>query len=169
MIRLPGIGPYTAGAILAIAYDKKAPVIDANIERILLRVLGIKKSKDKVKKQLIKISEDFCPKKRSGDYVQAMMDLGSMVCKPAKPLCLVCPIKKFCHAFNKNIVDEIPIKKQKNQKNSRSKYFFYYFRQKQSLSQKKTLIRIVTWNVRISLLRMEGEEFKQRRGACFSF
>lgn len=137
LIRLPGIGPYTAGAILAIAYDKKAPVIDANIERILLRVLGIKKSKDKVKKQLIKISEDFCPKKRSGDYVQAMMDLGSMVCKPAKPLCLVCPIKKFCHAFNKNIVDEIPIKKQKKIKKIREANIFFIISDKNKVYLKR--------------------------------
>ena len=81
LIKLPGIGPYTAGAILTIAFNKKASVIDSNIERIILRIQGIKKPKDKVKKELIKISEELCPDNRSGDYVQGMMDLGSAICK----------------------------------------------------------------------------------------
>ena len=99
LIKLPGIGPYTAGAILTIAYDKKASVIDSNIERIILRIQGIKKPKDKVKKELIKISEELCPDNRSGDYVQGMMDLGSAICKPNNPKCNLCPIKKFCYSY----------------------------------------------------------------------
>ena len=111
LIKLPGIGPYTAGAILTIAYDKKASVIDSNIERIILRIQGIKKPKDKVKKELIKISEELCPDIRSGDYVQAMMDLGSAICRPNNPKCNLCPIKQFCYSYKNNLTNLIPIKK----------------------------------------------------------
>ena len=113
LIKLPGIGPYTAGAILTIAYNKKASVIDSNIERIILRIQGIKKPKEKVKKELIKISEELCPDIRSGDYVQAMMDLGSAICKPNNPECNLCPIKKFCYSYKNNLTNLIPIKKQR--------------------------------------------------------
>ncbi len=114
LIKLPGIGPYTAGAILTIAYNKKASVIDSNIERIILRIQGIKKPKDKAKKELIKISEELCPDIRSGDYVQAMMDLGSAICKPNNPKCNLCPIKKFCYSYKNNLTNLIPIKKPRN-------------------------------------------------------
>ena len=120
LIKLPGIGPYTAGAILTIAFNKKASVIDSNIERIILRIRGIKEPKDKVKKELIKISEYLCPKNRSGDYVQAMMDLGSAICKAKNPLCDSCPIQKFCFSYAKGLTDSIPAKKNdKTKKNKR--------------------------------------------------
>ena len=125
LIKLPGIGPYTAGAILTIAYDKKASVIDSNIERIILRIQGIKKPKDKVKKELIKISEELCPDSRSGDYVQAMMDLGSAICKPNNPKCNLCPIKKFCYSYKNNLTNLIPIKKIRKPIKIREAYLFW--------------------------------------------
>ena len=125
LIKLPGIGPYTAGAILTIAYDKKASVIDSNIERIILRIQGIKKPKDKVKKELIKISEELCPDNRSGDYVQGMMDLGSAICKPNNPKCNLCPIKKFCYSYKNNLTNLIPIKKIRKPIKIREAYLFW--------------------------------------------
>ena len=125
LIKLPGIGPYTAGAILTIAFNKKASVIDSNIERIILRIFGIKEPKEKVKKEIIKISEDLCPKKRSGDYVQAMMDLGSAICKAKNPLCDSCPIQKFCFSYAKGLTDSIPAKKMTKPKKIREANLFW--------------------------------------------
>jgi len=125
LIKLPGIGPYTAGAILTIAFDKKASVVDSNIERIILRIQGIKKPKDKVKKELIKISEELCPNIRSGDYVQAMMDLGSAICKPNNPKCNLCPIKNFCYSYKNNLTNLIPIKKTRKPIKNREAYLFW--------------------------------------------
>tara|TARA_Y100001968_G_scaffold5200_2_gene4600 strand:+ start:1225 stop:2283 length:1059 start_codon:yes stop_codon:yes gene_type:complete len=125
LIKLPGIGPYTAGAILTIAFNKKASVIDSNIERIILRIRGIRQPKEKVKKELIKISEDLCPTKRSGDYVQAMMDLGSAICKAKNPLCNLCPIQKFCLSYAKDLTNSIPIKKLTKPKKIREANLFW--------------------------------------------
>ena len=125
LIKLPGIGPYTAGAILTIAFNKKASVIDSNIERIILRIRGIKEPKERVKKELIKISEDLCPEKRSGDYVQAMMDLGSAICKAKNPICDSCPIQEFCFSYAKDLTDSIPTKKLTKPKKIREANLFW--------------------------------------------
>jgi len=110
LIKLPGIGPYTAGAILAIAFNKDAVVIDSNIERILLRLKGTLLPAKEVKKELISFSSKLNPKKRIGDYVQALMDIGSKICKPKNPNCYICPIKSNCKSLQNGLTELIPLK-----------------------------------------------------------
>jgi A/G-specific adenine glycosylase len=94
LISLPGIGNYTASAILAIAFNKSYIPLDGNIERVLKRYLYLKKEKDIQKDNLIKKKTIFGVSSRSGDYAQALMELGALICKPTNPLCNQCPISK---------------------------------------------------------------------------
>ncbi len=95
---LPGIGEYTAAAIAAIAFDRAEPVVDANIERIVARLQLIEeplpKSKPIIKKQMTALVS----RSRPGDFVQAMMDLGALICTPRKPSCNACPLAGHCRA-----------------------------------------------------------------------
>lgn len=125
LIKLPGIGPYTAGAILSIAFNKDAVVIDANIERILLRLNGILLPAKKAKKELNDISMQLNPKNRIGDYIQSLMDIGSKICKPNIPICDICPIQKFCNSYHNDLTKIIPFKEKKKTKPTRKAILFW--------------------------------------------
>ncbi len=94
--KLPGIGDYTANAILAIVFNESVIPIDGNIERVLKRILNLKTEKDNNKKNLYKFTKVFGSTNRSSDYVQALMEIGSLICKPKNPNCDHCPIKRNC-------------------------------------------------------------------------
>ena len=98
---LPGIGDYTAAAICTIALNKPAIVMDGNIDRILSRLFLVKEELPKSKPILKKHAQKIMSHKNPGDYAQALMDLGSSVCTPTKPLCSTCPIKPHCKAWDK--------------------------------------------------------------------
>jgi len=115
---LPGIGDYTASAISAIAFNKPLIPLDGNIERVLKRYLYLKKEKQIQKKNLINKKEIFGTSKRSGDYAQALMELGALICKPSNPLCDKCPISKNCRSFIKSDFALTKIKKK-----NKNKYF----------------------------------------------
>tara|TARA_B100000686_G_C16778132_1_gene969958 strand:+ start:1841 stop:2899 length:1059 start_codon:yes stop_codon:yes gene_type:complete len=121
LISLPGIGDYTAKAILGIAYNKPVMPIDTNIERIIARLYGYKFPLIKIKNQLIKKSNLFISKNSSTNLIQAFMDYGSIVCKPKSPNCEICVIKDKCVAYKKNIQNDIPLKLISNIK-KRKKY-----------------------------------------------
>ena len=107
---LPGIGPYTAAAIAAIAYDKKAVVVDGNVERVMARIFTVEEKLPAAKKKLAVFAESLLPKARYGDYAQAVMELGATVCLPRNPLCTSCPWKKNCAAFARGTMEEYPRK-----------------------------------------------------------
>ena len=96
LISLPGIGNYTANAILAIAFNKSYIPLDGNIERVLKRYLYLKKDKEIQKDNLIEKKSIFGISSRASDYAQALMELGAMICKPKNPECSECPIAKGC-------------------------------------------------------------------------
>ena len=99
---LPGIGDYTANAIMAIAFNKPFIPLDGNIERVIKRLLNLKLVKEISKKNLIKKKKIFGTSLRSSDYAQALMELGALVCRPKNPLCNQCPLIKNCKSFKKN-------------------------------------------------------------------
>ncbi len=101
LLKLPGIGNYTASAILAIVFNRPYIPLDGNIERVLKRYLYLKKDYEIQKDYLQKRKTIFGFSKRSNDYAQALMELGALVCKPKNPLCLKCPISKKCASFRK--------------------------------------------------------------------
>lgn len=108
---LPGIGEYTAGAILSIAYGKAHPAVDGNVRRILCRLLAIRKPVDDAReqKQLQKIAASMVPVKHPGDFNQALMDLGATICKPKNPECFRCPVAGLCQARLHDLQNVLPI------------------------------------------------------------
>ncbi len=112
---LPGVGRYTAGAILSLSLDQRLPIVEANTIRLYSRLIGYRDdpTKSAGQKVLWQFAEEILPKKNSGELNSAMMDLGSMICKPQDPLCGECPVAGHCTARLENLVDEIPLPKQK--------------------------------------------------------
>ena len=102
---LPGIGDYTASAILSIAFNKKFIPLDGNVERIIKRILNLKSEKEISKENIIKKKKFLGISNRSSDYAQALMELGALVCKPKNPLCIKCPIIKNCISYKKKDFD----------------------------------------------------------------
>ena len=113
LVSLPGIGNYTAGAILSIAFSKRIQAVDGNVLRILARVYGIREDikEPGVKKNLSKIADDLIPAENPGDFNQALMDLGATVCLPTgDPKCSECPVRSLCAADKNDMTRDIPLK-----------------------------------------------------------
>ncbi|MDE2073460.1 MAG: A/G-specific adenine glycosylase [Alphaproteobacteria bacterium] len=110
---LPGIGAYTAGAIAAIAFDAREAAVDANAERVIARLFAIEEPMPKAKVRLRALTQDLVPEKRAGDFAQALMDLGAMLCSPKKPACGECPWAKACVARKRGIAEQLPRKAEK--------------------------------------------------------
>ncbi len=107
---LPGIGRYTAAAIAAIAFGKRAAPVDGNIERVLARLFCVREALPAAKVQLKAIAESLAPEKRAGDFAQAMMDLGATICTPKSPSCRECPWADECKARSKGIEASLPLR-----------------------------------------------------------
>ncbi|MGI9392787.1 MAG: A/G-specific adenine glycosylase, partial [Parvibaculales bacterium] len=116
---LPGIGKYTAAAIAAIAYGKPTTPIDGNIERIMARVYAITTPLPKAKKELWQKAQDISPKKKSGEWAQALMDMGTIICTPKTPKCPLCPIENHCQAQKQNLANKLPIRSPRKKKPTR--------------------------------------------------
>ncbi len=110
LIKLPGIGDYTAKAILGIAYNTPVMPTDANIERILVRLFAIEKPIIKIKDKLKDIANAFISKKSSSNLIQSFMDYGSSVCVPRNPKCDICKINRLCESHKKNLQSLLPLK-----------------------------------------------------------
>jgi A/G-specific adenine glycosylase len=108
---LPGIGQYTAGAILSIAYGQPLPAVDGNVRRILCRLFALRKPVDDTReqKQLQKLAASLIPVKHPGDFNQALMDLGATICKARNPDCSRCPVAELCQALHHKLQDILPI------------------------------------------------------------
>ena len=145
LLTLPGIGNYTANAILAIAFNKSFIPLDGNVERVLKRYLFLKKEKEITKENLHKKKSILGTSPRSSDYAQALMELGALICKPTNPNCLKCPISKKCKSFRKK-----DFKLVKNSKKNIDKYFILnvYKKDKKYLLVKNTKFKFLK-NLRI--------------------
>ncbi|MBI5197529.1 MAG: A/G-specific adenine glycosylase [Nitrospirae bacterium] len=112
LTRLPGIGRSTAGAIVSIAYGKKAPILDGNVRRVLARLFAVREpvSLPAVQQKLWGLSEQLVPEKDASSFNQALMDLGAMVCTPKTPACSACCINTRCLAYREGIQEKIPAK-----------------------------------------------------------
>jgi A/G-specific adenine glycosylase len=113
---LPGIGPYTAGAISSIAFDQQAPILDGNIRRVFSRLFKIQEplGESKTERGMWDIARELVPAKRPGDFNQALMELGALICLPSNPKCDICPLHQLCSARDLGIQDQLPIRKKKN-------------------------------------------------------
>jgi len=113
---LPGIGPYTAAAIAAIAFDEAATVVDGNVERVVSRLWAVETPLPAAKPELTALAARLTPSARPGDHAQAMMDLGATICTPRNPACALCPISDFCAAKAVGIAADLPRKAPKPEK-----------------------------------------------------
>ena len=114
--KLPGVGEYTAGAIASIAFSQKVSAVDGNVLRIAARLGNIREDilDTRMKKNLRPLLDDAVPEKRSGDFNQAMMDLGATVCLPnGKPQCEACPLAALCEARKLGTEQELPVRTKK--------------------------------------------------------
>lgn len=136
---LPGIGPSTAGAILAIAYNKPAPILDGNVKRVLTRLQGITDpiNEKKVENRLWDLAVAFTPKERVADYTQAIMDLGATLCTRGQPLCTRCPFERTCVANAEGIAPSLPKKKTSKQIPTKESSFLIIRHQDRILLQKR--------------------------------
>lgn len=110
LLELPGIGLYTAGAIAAIAFDRPCAAVDGNVERVLSRLHAIKTPLPQSKPRIREIAQALVPRKRAGDYAQALMDLGATVCTPKSPVCGICPWADQCRGRALGIAGTLPRK-----------------------------------------------------------
>jgi len=115
--QLPGIGRYTAGAIASIAYNERAPILEANTIRLLSRLLGYREDPTKGPGQrlLWQTAEEILPRKKVAQFNQALMELGSLICKPINPACPSCPIARLCAAHEAGLQKKIPLAKPKTE------------------------------------------------------
>ncbi|MEC7490300.1 MAG: A/G-specific adenine glycosylase [Pseudomonadota bacterium] len=103
LLKLPGIGPYTAAAIVAIAFDRKATVVDGNVERVISRLYGVQEPLPGAKNRLRELATQLTPETRCGDYAQAVMDLGATICSYRNPTCNICPWVSFCEGHRSGL------------------------------------------------------------------
>lgn len=125
LIKLKGIGPYSASAISSFAFNEKKAVVDGNVYRVLSRAFNISTPIDSTsgKKEFQAIADELISDENPGEHNQAIMELGALICTPKSPSCEECPVMHMCESFNKKNQDERPVK-QKTTK-TRNRYFHY--------------------------------------------
>jgi A/G-specific adenine glycosylase len=112
LMRLPGVGRYTAGAVASIAYDIPAPVLDGNVIRVLSRLFDIDQdvTRPATRNRLWQLAEQVLPSERPGDFNQALMELGQQICTPQNPRCLICPLNAICLARQRGTQLDRPVR-----------------------------------------------------------
>lgn len=123
--KLPGIGGYTAAAIAAIAFGRRAVVVDANVERVVSRLFAVEEPLPGAKPRIYALTESITPDARAGDFAQAMMDLGSTICTARSPRCLLCPLRAHCDGFASGAPETFPVKAKKAPKPQRHGTMFW--------------------------------------------
>ncbi len=112
---LPGIGPYTAAAIAAIAFGARAAAVDGNVERVVARIYAVEQDFPAAKPDIRRLTQAMLPAQRCGDFAQALMDLGATICTPKKPACALCPWMEPCTARLRGDAETFPRKAPKKE------------------------------------------------------
>ncbi len=126
--KLPGIGPYTAGAIAALAFGERAPAVDGNVDRVFARLLAAKGAWKEEKARIAGTVRELVPEDRPGEFAEALMDLGATVCTPKRPNCLICPVRAWCAGHAEGAPEQYPLKPAKAAKPKRTGKVFVAFR-----------------------------------------
>jgi len=137
LLQLPGIGPYTAAAITAIAFDSPAAVVDGNVERVIARLFAIESPLESAKPKLRRLTAELVPQKRPGDFAQAMMDLGATICTVRNPACDHCPLGRYCEARGAGMARSLPIRAPRQAKPVRAGQAFVAMRGDRVLLRKR--------------------------------
>lgn len=117
--KLPGIGPYTAGAVAALAFGRRAAAVDGNVDRVFARLMALTGDWKAAKARLKAVVEDLVPEDRPAEFAEALMDLGATICTPKSPNCLICPLREMCSARQEGAPERYPIKPRKQAKPTR--------------------------------------------------
>jgi A/G-specific adenine glycosylase len=154
---LPGIGPSTSGAIMAIAFNQRAPILDGNVKRVFTRIFGIATPiNDKATENILwQIADQYTPSERVADYTQAIMDLGATLCTRSQPDCARCPFSKDCVAYQQDMISVLPAKKVTKRIPTRIATFLIFKNNNRVLLLKRPSSGI--WGGLFSLPEMEGE------------
>jgi A/G-specific adenine glycosylase len=127
--KLPGIGPYTAAAIAAIAFGESATPVDGNVERVVARLFAVRQPLPTGKTELKRLAATLTPQRRAGDFAQAMMDLGAGICTPRRPSCLVCPVQQDCAGSAHGIAEQLPMRLERAERPQRVGFAFVALRE----------------------------------------
>jgi A/G-specific adenine glycosylase len=125
---LPGIGDYTAAAIAAIAFDRREAAIDGNVERVMARLYAVREPLPSAKPHLAALAAALVPEHRAGDFAQALMDLGAMICTPRRPRCVLCPWRVCCAAAAFGTAEDLPARAEKPERPLRHGVAFWLTR-----------------------------------------
>jgi A/G-specific adenine glycosylase len=159
-LAVPGVGSYTAGAIMAIAYNQPYSATDGNVIRVLSRFYGLDddmrlpKSRAKIDQRHLKLVQQAHPK----IYIQAVMELGALICRPVQPRCQACPLQKQCQAYKLNLVDQLPYMSALKKKKTRFFHTLVLVKNQKILLQKNqesllnAMYLLPQWEGNISLL-----------------
>jgi len=125
---LPGIGDYTAAAISAIAFDRREAAIDGNVERVVARLYAVREPLPAAKPRLRALAAALVPNRRTGDFAQALMDLGATICTPRRPRCVLCPWRACCVAAGAGLAEDLPARAEKPERPLRHGIAFWLSR-----------------------------------------
>jgi A/G-specific adenine glycosylase len=122
--KLPGVGPYTAGAVAALAFGRRAAAVDGNVDRVFARLMALTGDWTPAKARLKAVVEDLVPEDRPAEFAEALMDLGATICTPKSPNCLICPLREMCAARQEGDPGRYPIKPKKQAKPTRQGHVY---------------------------------------------
>ncbi len=125
LVTLPGLGPYTAAAVAAIAFRRPAVVVDGNVARVVARLFAIETPLPAAKPFIRQKAAEISPEQRPGDYAQALMDLGATICTPKHPSCDICPLLKFCRGHASGCTESLPHKAPRSERPLRRGAVFF--------------------------------------------
>jgi A/G-specific adenine glycosylase len=125
LLKLPGIGRYTAAAVAAIAFGRRAVVVDGNVERVVARLFAVREPLPAARARLYELTDSITPEASCGDFAQAMMDLGATVCTPRSPACGICPLAGECRARMEGQPERYPVKLRKAAKPKRQGFAYW--------------------------------------------
>ena len=125
---LPGIGDYTAAAISAIAFDRREAAIDGNVERVVARLYAVREQLPAAKSRLRALAAALIPERRTGDFAQALMDLGATICTPRRPRCVLCPWRACCAAAGAGLAEDLPVRTEQPERPLRHGIAFWLVR-----------------------------------------
>ncbi len=126
LLKIKGLGPYSAAAIASFAFGQAVPALDGNVYRVLSRVYGIFTpiNTASARKEFFSLASELISPKEPAKFNQAIIDFGAMQCTPKSPACLTCPFSDYCYAYLNNLVSRLPVKEMKNP--PRNRYFYYF-------------------------------------------
>ncbi len=169
LLKLPGIGPYTAAAISSLAFNNPTPVVDGNVYRVLARVFGIENNIADAKsfKLFFNLSAELIDLQEPGTYNQGVMELGATICSPQNPECAICPVEEACFARTNKRQKELPVKVKK--KRNTNRYFTYLvIEQNGKLAMRKRVGKGI-WEGMFEFYLIENKAYTETNNISSSF